>query len=411
MYVGGSYTVNLRNLAVSSKTGVLVGIPTLGRPVSLAWASAYKSLSPPINYNMNVCQINNAPVAEARNAIVQEALKLDSRYVFFLGDDVIVPPHAMRQFILRMENNRDIGVVGGVYCSKSDPPAPLVFRGNGHGSYWDWKIGEFFEVTGLGMDCTMIRTEIFKKLSPPWFKTVDHDEFENGINKADQWTEDLWFLRNVSRETNYKIYCDASIICEHEDVLGGRRFSLPPYSLPTRKAGFNGNGEKKIIDIGCGPIKRNFDGVKPIRVDIREEVEPDYRLDVRNLPFADKSFDIVFSSHVLEHFKRSEWKQVLAEWSRLVNDKGQLLLVLPNIMWAARRMVNDGIIDGDVLNVLYGAQSYPEDFHYNGLTPERLSEALKEIGFKITKESHEGYNMILESERTQELALVKSSIS
>jgi hypothetical protein len=82
--------MNNANLLVASKTGVVIGIPTLGRPVSLAWASAYKSLNPPINYNMTVMQIMNSPVAEARNAIAREALKNESRYVFFLGDDVVV---------------------------------------------------------------------------------------------------------------------------------------------------------------------------------------------------------------------------------------------------------------------------------------------------------------------------------
>jgi hypothetical protein len=214
--------MNNANLLVASKTGVVIGIPTLGRPVSLAWASAYKSLNPPINYNMTVMQIMNSPVADARNAIAREALKNESRYVFFLGDDVVVPPHALRQFIMRMENNPHIGVIGGVYCSKSEPPAPLVFRGNGQGSYWDWKIGEFFEVTGLGMDCTLIRTDLFKELPEPWFKTVSNDEFAEGINKADQWTEDLWFLKQVADKTNSKIYCDGSIICGHEDVFAGQ---------------------------------------------------------------------------------------------------------------------------------------------------------------------------------------------
>jgi hypothetical protein len=391
--------MNNANLLVASKTGVVIGIPTLGRPVSLAWASAYKSLNPPINYNMTVMQIMNSPVAEARNAIAREALKNESRYVFFLGDDVVVPPHALRQFIMRMENNPHIGVIGGVYCSKSEPPAPLVFRGNGQGSYWDWKIGEFFEVTGLGMDCTLIRTDLFKELPEPWFKTVSNDEFAEGINKADQWTEDLWFLKQVADKTNSKIYCDGSIICGHEDVFAGKTYTLPPYSLPTRTPELKAD-EKLAIDIGCGPITREIDGIKPIRVDIREDCNPDYRADVRELPFANESFDIVFSSHVLEHFPRSEWKDVLKEWTRLVNRDGVIKLVLPNIAWAAHRIAVDKVIDEHVLNVLYGQQSYAQDFHYNGLTPERVEEALKELGFTITEPKLDGYNMFIEGRRS-----------
>ncbi len=391
---------NPQNMLVSSKTGIVLGIPTLGRPVSLAWASAFKSVHPPINYNMTVCQITGAPVAEARNAICEEALKLEARYVFFLGDDVVVPAHVLRQLIMRMENMPELGVVGGVYCSKSNPPAPLVFRGNGHGTYWDWKVGEFFEVTGLGMDATLIRTEVLKKLSKPWFKTVDTDQFADGINKADQWTEDLFFLHKMAEETEYKTFCDAAIICSHEDVFGGKSYTLPPYSLPTRRIPAKEN-EKRIIDIGCGPIFRDFDGIKPVRVDIRDECTPDYRCDVRELPFADGSFDVVFSSHVLEHFRRSEWESVLKEWVRLINEEGQLILVLPNVLWAARELVKDEGAEPsiDILNVLYGAQSNPYDFHYNGLTPRRVEVAANGLGLVLKKLQEEHYNMILTFER------------
>ncbi len=389
--------MNARNMTVASKTGVIVGIPTLGRPVSLAWASAYKSLNPPINYNMQVCQINGAPVADARNAIARQALKEESRYVFFLGDDVVVPAHTLRQLIMRMENNPDIGVIGGVYCCKSTPPAPLVFRDNGAGSYWDWKIGEFFEVTGLGMDCTLIRTELFKQLPEPWFVTKRVDQFAEGINKADEWTEDLWFLKQVSDKTSFKIYCDASIICDHEDVFSGKRWTLPAGTLPTRVASAS---DKTAVDIGCGPIHRTIEGITPIRVDIREDVQPDYRADVRDLPFGDESFDIVFSSHVLEHFNRAEWKLVLKEWLRLVKPDGKIILNLPNIAWAAHMIAVEHIIDDNVLNVLYGQQSYAQDFHYNGLTPERVSEALEENGFFLRcPVVNEGYNMTIEATR------------
>jgi SAM-dependent methyltransferase len=392
--------MNSQNLLVASKTGVVVGIPTLGRPVSLKWASSYKSLHPPINFNMTICQINGAPVADARNAIAREALKLESRYVFFLGDDVVVPSHAMRQFIMRMENNPDIGVIGGVYCSKSTPPAPLVFRGNGQGSYWDWKAGEFFEVTGLGMDCTLIRTDLFRQLPEPWFKTIRADDFADGVNKADEWTEDLYFLKRVSEETESRIFCDASIICEHEDVFSGKSWTLPSGTLPLRRATVE-PGQKKVVDIGCGPIHREIEGVKALRVDIRADCNPDYRCDVRELPFASNSFDIVFSSHVLEHFNRAEWKIVLKEWTRIVSKEGKIVLVLPNIAWAAWMIHEQKTINDDVLNVLYGAQSYKYDFHYNGLTPERVNEALAEIDFVVTSVETEGYNMVIEARRKE----------
>lgn len=394
--------MNPANMQVSSGTGVLIGIPTLGRPVSLKWAASYKSLGPPINFNMTICQVTGQPIDVARNFMVEEALRLEARYLFFLGDDVVVPAHTLRQLITRLENNKDIGVVGGVYCSKSTPTAPLVFRGNGQGSYWDWKVGEFFEVTGLGMDCTLIRTEVFKGIPKPWFKTTNTDNFADGISKADQWTEDLYFLKQVSDGGKWKIYCDASLICEHEDVLGGKSYGLEPDSLPMQRVRIEGQPRLRVIDIGCGPTHIDFDGNKALRVDIREDVKPDYRCDVRELPFKSGSFDVVFSSHVLEHFPRNEWENVLAEWVRLVAPNGQLRLVLPNIAWAAHMIAVEKVINNDVLNVLYGAQSNPYDYHYNGLTPERVGDALKKLGFTVTKVDLEYYNMMITAHHTVE---------
>lgn len=376
--------------------GLVIGVPTLGRPVSLDWAFAFKSINPPINYNTVFSIIHSRPVAEARNEIVKEAIKQNAKYLWFIGDDTINPPHTLRQFIFRMENVLDCGVVGGVYCSKSDPPAPLVFRGNGEGSFWDWKFGEFFEVTGLGMDCTMIRVELLKQMQPPWFVTIDKEDFLDAKNNAEMWTEDLYFFHRIAKETKYKVYCDASVIAQHVDIYTGKVYSLPPNSLPLRQPITNCN-EKKVIDLGCGPLYRDFPEGKPIRVDINEACNPDYRADVRNLPFANDEFDVVFSSHVLEHFNRDEHSKVLDEWIRILKPNGEIRLILPNIMWAARHLIDNKNLDLDkhILNVLYGAQMNPYDFHYNGFTPRTISELLVSKNLIVQSIEEEGYNMFI----------------
>lgn len=376
--------------------GLLIAIPTLGRPVPIQWAWAFKSLNVPINFNTNFMQIAGKPVADARNECAQAAIKQGAKYLFFLGDDVEVPAHTLRQLIFRMENVPNCGVVGGVYCSKSDPPAPLVFTENGKGSYWDFKVGEFFEVTGLGMDCTLIRTELFTKIDPPWFKTVEEDKFADGINSADTWTEDLYFLKKVVEDTEYKVYCDASILCTHWDVYASRGYTLPQGSLPLRK--LQTQKDKCAIDIGCGETNRasEFPDYELVRVDIRDECKPDYRCDVSCLPFGTESFDLVFSSHVLEHFPRGKWEGVLDEWCRLCKVGGHILLILPNITWATKKLEEtQDEPDWDTLNVFYGAQSNDFDYHYNGFTEKRLQKALEDRHFKVVEVSHSGYNMLM----------------
>lgn len=381
--------------------GLLIAIPSCDRPTTLEWALALKSLSAPVNFNLEIMTIKHKEVGVAREEAAEYARSKNIKYIFFVGDDTIPPAHSLRQLIFRMEQQEDLGVVGGIYCSKSDPTFPLVFRGDGNGSYWDWKVGEYFEVTGIGMDCTLIRTAVFGGLPKPWFKTVDSNGFLDAVNKAEQWTEDLFFCKNLLAHTCYKIYADSTILCDHVEVSTGRTYRLTPNSLPFRKFAAS---KTKILDIGCGPIHFDFkEEGDPVRVDIREECNPDYRCDVRQLPFDQVQFDIVFSSHVLEHFSREEFCPVLEEWIRVLKPEGELRLILPNIEWAAAQIVK-GIVNSDVLNVLYGAQSNPYDFHYNGLTPAILETQLRVYNFTRFEWHQQHYNMIMRAWReTNEL--------
>jgi hypothetical protein len=232
-----------------SGPGIVIGLPTLGRPVSIDWALSFKSLNPPINFNTVFQIVQNQEVGAARQAIAEMALEKKAKYLFFLGDDVVVPSHTLRNLIYRLDQDESIAVVGGVYCAKATPTFPLVFRGNGQGSYWDWKIGEFFECTGLGMDCTLIRVSALEGLSKPWFKTIDTDKYFDGLNEAEVWTEDLYFFNKLATEKpELKVYCDGGVICDHIDVYAGKKYNLPPTSLPMRQKGVI--KDKKCLIIG-----------------------------------------------------------------------------------------------------------------------------------------------------------------
>ena len=267
--------------------GIVIGLPTLGRPVSLDWALAFKSLNPPINFNCIFQIVQNQEVGAARQAIAEFALEKDAKFLFFLGDDVVIPPHTLRNLIFRLEQDETIAAVGGVYCAKATPTFPLVFRGNGQGSYWDWKIGEFFECSGLGMDCTLIRVSALAGLSKPWFKTVDKDSFLDGKNEAEVWTEDLYFFNKLAEEKpDLKVYCDGGVICDHIDVYGDKKYTLPPTSLPMRQKGVV--KDKKCLIIGP-PLTLQDESFDVTTYGDYEGA--DYRGQVQQMPFETGEFD------------------------------------------------------------------------------------------------------------------------
>lgn len=379
-------------------TGLLMAIPLSGRPIVPQWAFGFASLHPPMCYNVLTCHTWKAPIADARNYFAEQAIANNTKYIFMLDEDVVPPGHALRQLIYQAERYPEGMIFGGIYCHKSPPPMPMVFRGMGAGPYLDWKAGEFFEVDGIAMGCTLIRTEVFKHLPKPWFKTVDDlSRFWDGNPKAEVWTEDL-FLCSLVKNAGFKIYADASVLCGHWDYQTMTETTLPADSPAFRHATTKFKGQKKILDVGCGESKYETDEGDVLTVDIREEVKPDYRCDLRSLPFAGDEFDQLYSSHVFEHFPREEADKVLDEWVRVLKPDGELRLIVPNLEWAADR-IKEGVVDNDVLNVLYGAQTYGENFHQNGFTPHRLRGMLDDRGFKRQDYEIVGYNLCVRAWR------------
>jgi ubiquinone/menaquinone biosynthesis C-methylase UbiE len=98
------------------------------------------------------------------------------------------------------------------------------------------------------------------------------------------------------------------------------------------------SGAQSLIDVGCGnglllrEIHQRHPHLKLAGIDIKEKVQDAaqrcfefVRGDIEKLPFADKSFDVVTCSHVIEHLLHPE--KCLAEFLRVA--KKQLFIVTP----------------------------------------------------------------------------------
>jgi hypothetical protein len=229
--------------------GLVVGMPTRGKKVGFEWALNLAVQNYPMNVhrciNVKKCvdygaAKNRKPgevgVDEGRNMIVRNAIEMKAPYIYFWDDDVAPPPNACRLLLYDLEQDDDLWIAGGIYCSKEDPPQPLVFKGDGVGSYWKWKAGERFECTGLGTGAMMIRTEIFSKLPEPWFKTLDEDMPPEGYTMLRQ-TDDLYFCNRVI-EAGGKILADANVLCVHwdYDTDPPKAYYLPLDSYPMQGA-------------------------------------------------------------------------------------------------------------------------------------------------------------------------------
>lgn len=158
------------------------------------------------------------------------------------------------------------------------------------------------------------------------------------------------------------------------------RYPIPPFP---REAGENA----RLLDIGCNwgrwtlaAARAGFDatGVDPsleaivAATRIGRQLGADARYvvaDARRLPFADASFDMVFSYSVLQHFSRESATAAIAEFARVLAPGGVALIQMANALGArsaynlARRRFREG-----------------SDFEVRYWRPQELKHAFSRIG-------------------------------
>lgn len=359
-----------------SFTNLLFAIPLSGRFLPPEIMFSFHSMAMPMNYNNIIQTVKGKPVAEAREHFAEFAVANNCKYIFFWDEDVACPPQTIPELIYKMEQNENIAVCGGVYCLKRNPSEPLIFMGNGNGPYWDWKAGDFFECTGLGMGCTVVKTECLKDLKKPWFKTIySYDKMlEYGIPALESWTEDLFFCQRLA-ETNgkWKVFVDTSIICKHYDLNTGEYYTLPEDSKPFRRINVK-KGDKRILDVGsmlCENGHYKCDEGQIITCDY-DDPNSDYSCDLSKLPFESESFDIVFSP-ALEYFSSLKCETVLKEWLRVLKPSGELRLVVENMTFVANE------ISAERLNYWHLHHGITNRLRKNGFTKDSIKSLLESI--------------------------------
>jgi len=100
-----------------------------------------------------------------------------------------------------------------------------------------------------------------------------------------------------------------------------------------------GEGYLSLLDIGTGNgeiaryLSRFYHVVSVDVVDQRDVCDGFEFVQLKNdtLPFADKSFDVVISNHVIEHVENADFH--LSEIKRVLKEDGLVYLATPNRFW------------------------------------------------------------------------------
>lgn len=147
--------------------------------------------------------------------------------------------------------------------------------------------------------------------------------------------------------------------------------------------------ETKILELGCGDgylstlLSQYSDFVLPTDITIQRNNVSAMKLACRAeyLPFKPNSFDIVFSSHVLEHV--SEKSLCLEEMMRVLSKDGFMIHIMPTSLWAIIRLLCFAIVVypkkiSKLLKVLRANKSY----HIRGSKDRTTRRGSRAIGTK-----------------------------
>lgn len=140
--------------------------------------------------------------------------------------------------------------------------------------------------------------------------------------------------------------------------------------------------EPFIVDLGCGDNKvpgtfgvdfRPFPGIVDLVADV-SMITPDL------LP---RPADAVIARHVLEHFPVRDTQHILIRWVELLKPGGVIHIEVPRMDFIARHWFDrPGDIDHQrwLLDMAYGGQDYPGNFHQTLYSLELLRHEMRQAG-------------------------------
>lgn len=405
---------------------------TVCEPIDPRWHRARMGLSFGTNINVSEMCCDGLEIGDARSRIAARCRELAPKpfSLFFLDSDVIVPNDAFTKLFYHLKTKPDIDVACGIYVVKGSPPYdPLIYAGNGMGAFWDFAVGDILTtkqhgITACHMGLTLIRTSMFDRLvnaglvhgdgtdqgDCPFYRTQNHRLDGPGGVATFKGTEDIWFCGLGEKlDPPMQFLVDTSVLAGHVDRKSGIVYGVPGDSAPIERAKWlprpdgsglrmdrkeaDDAGLKLAIDLGSGESHREWEGYRTYRLDSRRDCNPDYCQEMEQLNLPEDHYDLVASRHSFEHVGRFQQERLWSEAFRICKPGGRLEIIVPNLLWAAHKIIA-GEIDQHVFNVIYGGAETDDDMgesgavfniHKFGYTPDVVRSLAESAGFVDVK--------------------------
>lgn len=199
------------------KTKLAIGIIALTHQITNKFTEYNKKLYLEFNrvtdLEFEEIIVLDKPIPEAREEIVQTAIKKGFDYLFFLDSDTFVPNNAITH-ILQLATTEKYQVIclpvyfkrmpliSNIYVDSMFAPLSKLPR-------------NLFKIELTGLAACLINLEVFKRIQPPYFKGKWRVRVE-GTNFHLECGEDISFYYKLKRE-GIDVYCEPKFICDHYD--------------------------------------------------------------------------------------------------------------------------------------------------------------------------------------------------
>ncbi|WP_132249395.1 class I SAM-dependent methyltransferase [Methylobacterium segetis] len=150
--------------------------------------------------------------------------------------------------------------------------------------------------------------------------------------------------------------------------------AVPPDPIPDR------------LNVGCGhDIREGW-----LNVDSGDWHNPDMIADITDLPMLpNRHFVEIVAQDVLEHIPRTRQVSTLIEWGRLLSPSGVLSVRVPSFHDLAKLAKHPDWQNEErqqyLVQMAYGTQAYPGDYHLCGYTPWTVTTNAREAGLIVSR--------------------------
>jgi hypothetical protein len=178
-------------------------------------------------FSRGFCNIGGEKVDVARNYLIEQAINSDAKYLFFIGEDTVIPYDGFLKLHETAEKNPDTMVVGVYYVKLSIPM--IMIRDGKHVIPANVDPGQIYPIWQAGLDAALIPLDPLRKIQKEE-PEIPFCCIGNNIKDIPFVGEDNFFYYRW-RKAGYNILCNTDVQCLHMDLASGKYTAHPSINL------------------------------------------------------------------------------------------------------------------------------------------------------------------------------------